>query len=132
MIGLSDNQLEIVMSAAEPMADETCQEFLERIAAAVTTVLQERGQINDDDVSAAVQLALRDLIHNSAAWKNWNRNSTRQDGQFDPRLVGPPSQPEPRGDCAATVGRQGWIKKAAGALFGLPREERARDSMAAI
>jgi hypothetical protein len=81
-IGLSDNQLERIMRAAEPLPEEKCQEFFERVAA----VLQVRGQINDDDVSAAVQLALGALIHNSAAWKDWNRNSlpTRQDGQgFD-------------------------------------------------
>jgi hypothetical protein len=41
----------------------------------VAAVLQERGQISDDDVSAAVQLALRGLIHNSAVWKEWSRNS---------------------------------------------------------
>ena len=73
MIGLSDSQLEIIMSTAEPLAEEKCQEFLERLAAAVAAVLQMRGQINDDDVSVAVQLALRDLIHNSAAWKEWKR-----------------------------------------------------------
>ena len=67
MIGLSDNQLEIIMNEAEPLADETCQEFLERTAAAVAAVLQVRGQINDDEVSAAVRLALRGLIENSAA-----------------------------------------------------------------
>ena len=87
MIGLSDNQLEIIMSEAEPLSDETCQEFLERTAAAVAAVLQVRGQINDDEVSAAVRLALRGLIENSAAWKNWN--ATRQDAQFDARLDAP-------------------------------------------
>ena len=87
MIGLSDNQLEIIMSEAEPLADETCQEFLERTAAAVAAVLQVRGQINDDEVSAAVRLALRGLIENSAVWKNWN--ATRQDGQFDARRDAP-------------------------------------------
>ena len=84
MIGLSDNQLEIIMSEAEPLADETCQEFLERTAGAVAAVLQVRGQINDDEVSAAVRLALRGLIENSAVWKNW-----RQDGQFDARRDAP-------------------------------------------
>jgi hypothetical protein len=87
MIGLSDNQLEIIMSEAEPLADETCQEFLERTAAAVAAVLQVRGQINDDEVSAAVRLALRGLIENSAVWKNWN--AARQDGQFDARRDAP-------------------------------------------
>jgi hypothetical protein len=81
-IGLSDNQLEVIMRAAEPLPEENCQEFLHKVAAD----LQVRGQINDDDVAAAVQLALGALIHNSAAWKKWNQNSlpTRQDGQgFD-------------------------------------------------
>jgi hypothetical protein len=71
MIGLSDTQLEIILSTAEPLSEEKCQEFLERVAA----VLQGRGQINDDDVSVAVQLALRGLIHNSEVWKEWVRNS---------------------------------------------------------
>jgi len=43
MIGLSDGQLEIVMRTAEPLAEESCQEFLERVAAAVTAVLNMRG-----------------------------------------------------------------------------------------
>jgi hypothetical protein len=71
MIGLSDTQLEIILSTAEPLSEEKCQEFLERVAA----VLRGRGQINDDDVSVAVQLALRDLIENSEVWKEWKRNS---------------------------------------------------------
>jgi hypothetical protein len=90
MIGLSDNQLEVIMRVAAPLSEEKCQEFFERVAA----VLQVRGQINDDDVAAAVQLALGALIRNSAAWKNWNRNwlPTRQDGQgFDAPLAGPPA-----------------------------------------
>jgi hypothetical protein len=91
MIRLSDSQLEIIMSTAELLAEETCQEFLERMAA----VLQEQhGQINDDDVSAAVKLALRGLIHNSAVWKDWSRNSLppHQEGQsFDAPLAGPPA-----------------------------------------
>jgi hypothetical protein len=76
-IGLSDNQLEVIMRTAEPLPEEKCQEFLQRVAA----VLQVRDQINDDDVAAAAQLALGALIHNSAAWKNWDRNAlpTRQD-----------------------------------------------------
>ena len=75
MIDLSDNQLEIIMRVAAPLSEGKCQEFLERVAEAVAVVLQMRGQINDDDVSAAVQLALRDLIHDSAVWKEWRRNS---------------------------------------------------------
>lgn len=90
MIGLSDSQLEIIMRTAEPLAEKKCQEFLERVAA----VLQVHGQINDDDVSAAVKVALRDLIHNSAVWKEWSRNSLppHQDGQgFDVLLARPPA-----------------------------------------
>lgn len=74
MIGLSDNQLEVIMRKAAPLSEENCQEFLERVAGAVAAILQMRGQINDDDVAVAVQLALGALIHNSAAWQNWNRN----------------------------------------------------------
>ena len=91
MIGLSDSQLEIITSTAEPLAEEKCQEFLERVAEAVGAVVQVRGQINDDDVSIAVQLALRALITNSEVWKEWKRNSlpTPQNGQdFDTPLEG--------------------------------------------
>jgi len=78
-IGLSDNQLEVIMRTAEPLAEEKCQEFLQRVAA----ILPMRGQINDDDVSVAVHRALSDIIRNSAVWKEWNQNSppTLQDGQ---------------------------------------------------
>jgi hypothetical protein len=74
MIGLSDNQLEVIMRVAAPLSEGKCQEFLERVAAAVAVVLEMRGQINDEDVAVAVQLALRSLSHNSAASQNWNRN----------------------------------------------------------
>jgi hypothetical protein len=74
MIGLSDNQLEVIMGAAAALSEGKCQEFLERVAAAVAVVLEMRGQINDEDVAIAVQLALRSLTHNSAAPQNWYRN----------------------------------------------------------
>jgi hypothetical protein len=61
-IGLSDNQLEVVMRTAKPMTEEKCQEFLQRVAA----ILSVRGQINDNDVSVAVDRALSDIIRNSA------------------------------------------------------------------
>jgi hypothetical protein len=92
MIGLSDNQLEVIMRVAAPLSEGKCQEFLERVAAAVAVVLEMRGQINDDDVAVAVQLALRTLTHNSAASQNWNRNRppTCEGGQgFDGPLAGP-------------------------------------------
>jgi hypothetical protein len=74
MIGLSDNQLEVIMRVAAPLSEGKCQEFLERVAAAVAVVLEMRGQINDGDIAIAVQLAWRSLNHNSAASQNWNRN----------------------------------------------------------
>ena len=73
MIGLSDNQLEVIMRVAAPLSEGKCQEFLERVAAAVAVVLEMRGQINDEDVAVAVQLALRSLTYNSAS-QNWNWN----------------------------------------------------------
>jgi len=90
MIGLSVSQLEIVMENAEALAEDKCQAFLARVAA----VLQKRDQINDDDVSAAVQLALRDLIHDSAVWKEWRRHSlaSLEGGEeFDSRPSDPPA-----------------------------------------
>ena len=73
-IGLSDNQLEVIMRTAEPLAHEKCQEFLQKVAA----VLPMRGQINDHDVSVAVNLALRATFPDSAVWKE---PPTRQDVQ---------------------------------------------------
>jgi hypothetical protein len=67
-LGLSDNQLEVIMRTAEPLAEEKCQEFLQRLAA----ILPLRGQINDNDVSVAVHRALGDMIRNLAVWKEWN------------------------------------------------------------
>ena len=64
-------KLEVIMHAAEPLAEETRPKFLQGLAA----VLPVRGQINDDDVSAAVHRALSDIIRNSAVWKEWNQNS---------------------------------------------------------
>jgi hypothetical protein len=78
-IGLSDNQLEIIMRTAGPLSEEKRQEFLQRVAA----ILPVHAQINDDDVSVAVHRALSDIIRDSAVWKEWNQNSpaTIQDGQ---------------------------------------------------
>jgi hypothetical protein len=73
MISLSDNQLEVVMHVAAALSEEKCQEFLERVAAAVAVDLQMRGQINDADVALAVQLGLRGLTQNSALSQNRNR-----------------------------------------------------------
>jgi hypothetical protein len=67
-LGLSDNQLEIIMRTAEPLAEEKCQEFLQRVAA----ILSASGQIDDNDVSVAVHRALGDMIRNLGVWKEWN------------------------------------------------------------
>jgi hypothetical protein len=83
MIGLSDNQLEVIMRVAAPLSEGKCQEFLERVAAAVAVVLEMRGQINDDDVAVAVQLALRSLTHNSAQHRNRLPTATRR-GRLPP------------------------------------------------
>jgi hypothetical protein len=72
MIGLSDSQIEIILGTAEPLPDDKCQDFLERVAA----VLQTHSQINDDDVSVAVKQALRALVHSSAAWKEWRSQNS--------------------------------------------------------
>jgi hypothetical protein len=72
MIGLSDSQLEIILGMAEPMPDDRCQEFLERVAVG----LRGRIQISDNDVSVAVRQALRVLVHNSDAWKEWWRQKS--------------------------------------------------------
>ena len=69
MIGLSEIQLEIIMGEAESMEDDSCQDFLERVA----TILRLRGRIDDDDVSVAVHQALRELVHSSDVWKEWLR-----------------------------------------------------------
>jgi len=71
MIALSDGQIDMIMESVEPLTGAKSQEFLQRVAAA----LQGHAQITDDDVSAAVRLALRAIIHNSAVWKDWHRNS---------------------------------------------------------
>ena len=67
-LGLSDNQLEVIMRTAELLAEEKCQEFLQRVAA----ILPVRGQINDNDVSVAVHRALGDMFRNLAVWKERN------------------------------------------------------------
>ena len=67
-IGLSDNQLEVIMRTAEPLAEEKCQEFLQSVAA----ILPARGQINDNDVFVAVHRTLGDMFRNLAVWKERN------------------------------------------------------------
>jgi hypothetical protein len=71
MIELSDPQIGMIRENVDALAKQKRYAFLMRVEA----VLQGRRSISDDDVSTAVRLALRDLIHNSAEWKEWRRNS---------------------------------------------------------
>ena len=96
MIGLSDRQLEIITCEAETMAERTCQDFLDRVAAILQ---QAHNQIDDDDVSFAVRHALRELIHNSDVWKDWKQNALpmRESGErFTAPVAGPNSVLKPR------------------------------------
>jgi len=83
MISLSDSQLEIIIREAESMADDSCQDFLGRVAA----ILQIRGQINDNEVSLAVLQALRGLIHSSDVWKSWKRNLSPMSEDEEPATL---------------------------------------------
>ena len=58
MLSLSDNQLEIVVSAARAVAPERRDIFSERIAA----MLKLRRRFDDRDVNEVTALALRGLI----------------------------------------------------------------------
>ena len=69
MIGLSDNQLEVIMRVAAPLSEGKCQEFLERVAAAVAVVLEMRGQINDDDIAVARWESTRPLLVRVLRWQ---------------------------------------------------------------
>ena len=64
MFALSDNQLKAVMIAAGPLSPEKRSVFLERIAARLQLL---GGRFSDADLDAAVGLALRGLIQDSAA-----------------------------------------------------------------
>jgi hypothetical protein len=63
MFALSDSQLRTVWTAAECVPIEKRGVFLERIVA----WLQFRGRFIDRDLDDAVRLALRGLVHQSAA-----------------------------------------------------------------
>jgi len=95
MIGLSEIQLEIIMSEAVSMEDDSCQEFLERVAA----ILRLRGRIDDDDVSDAVHQALRELVHSSDVWKEWVRkplSMTENEKRAEAALAEPSPSPKPQ------------------------------------
>jgi len=61
---LTDDQLELVMRACEPLDPSKRCVLMERTAAALRSV---SGRINDSDVEHAVKLALRGLQQAPAA-----------------------------------------------------------------
>ena len=64
MIGLTDNQLKIVMDAARLVPVEKRDIFLQRIAAMLA--LRGRGRFTDTDVADVAQLAMAGLIQQAA------------------------------------------------------------------
>ena len=63
MLGLTDNQLRVVMDAAKTLPVERRDTFLQRCGA----MLKLRGQFTDADVIDVVTLALTGLAHQPAA-----------------------------------------------------------------
>jgi hypothetical protein len=63
MIGLTDNQLAVVMDAARVLPPEKRSQFLERVAA----MLKLKGRFTDSDVAKVARLALCGLVHETAA-----------------------------------------------------------------
>ena len=61
MLGLTDNQLRVVMDAAHIVPIEKRDVYLQRIAAMLT--MRGRGHFGDSDVA---RLALAGLVHQSA------------------------------------------------------------------
>ena len=63
MLGLTDNQLRVVMDAAKTLPVERRGTFLQRVGA----MLRMRGRFTDSDVTDVVTLALTGLAHQPAA-----------------------------------------------------------------
>ena len=64
MLGLTDNQLRVVMDAAHMVPIEKRDVYLQRIAAMLT--VRGRGHFNDADVAAVTKLAIAGLIQQAA------------------------------------------------------------------
>jgi hypothetical protein len=62
VISLSDEQLDVVMTAARGLVLERRDIFLQRIGA----MLKLRGRIDDSDICEVVQLALHGLVQQTA------------------------------------------------------------------
>jgi hypothetical protein len=65
MIGLSDDQLKMVMATAAQVPYEKRAQFLERIAAMLA--FRRHGNFTDDDVADVVKLACVGMVHEGAA-----------------------------------------------------------------
>ena len=65
MLGLTDNQLRVVMDAAYMVPVEKRDLYLQRIAAMLT--MRGRGHFGDHDVQEVTALALCVLVHSDAA-----------------------------------------------------------------
>ena len=65
MLGLTDNQLRVVMDAAHMVPLEKRDIYLQRIAAMLT--MRGRGHFTDGDVTDVAKLALTGLAHQPAA-----------------------------------------------------------------
>jgi hypothetical protein len=63
MLGLTDNQLRVVMDAAKTLPVERRDTFLQRCGA----MLKLRGRFTDGDVSDVAKLAMAGLVHTDAA-----------------------------------------------------------------
>ena len=63
MLGLTDNQLRVVMDAAKTLPVERRDTFQQRVGA----MLRMRGRFSDNDVTDVVTLALTGLAHQPAA-----------------------------------------------------------------
>jgi len=65
MLGLTDNQLRVVMDAAKALSVEKRDLYLQRIAAMLTQ--RGRGHFTDADVTDVAKLARTGLAHQPAA-----------------------------------------------------------------
>jgi hypothetical protein len=61
MLGLSDAQLQTLMTFAADIPQEERSTFLERVGAMLA--MRGRGHFNDDDVADVTKLATAGLIH---------------------------------------------------------------------
>ena len=63
MLGLTDDQLKVVMIAASGLPPDKRSTFLDRVAAR----LQLRGSFTSDDLAKSISVALQGLLHDKSA-----------------------------------------------------------------